>query len=825
MPESDPLPDGTSSSPFVSGDGRFVVFESNANNLVPGSPFAINNIFVRDQLAGHTEILDLSSLNPFVVQTSAISLDGRIVVITPLILGATTQPFVLDLQTDLLKPALPMPPDSATEEAKISADGRFVVLCSGAANLVPGDTNGFDDIYLIDRLQQTTERITLGVGATEPDDCSFSPAISADGSCISFLSHATNLVPGDTNSFADAFVFDARTNTIERVSVGSDQQEADDASQAADLSTDGRLVVFESAATNLVADDTNASRDIFVRDRITDTTSRASVASSGVQSNDCSDGPSISANGNLVAFSSRATNLSELSGFGQFDLYCHDRNTGQTSLLSIRNATGNHDSSRAHACNNGRYIAFESRASDLVAGDTNSTWDVVVKDLQHHSIECVSVDSAGTEGDLESRYAAISADGRYVVFRSAATNLIAGDTNNKADIFLRDRELGITERISVDSNGAEGNGECGLRCSISDDGMLVVFSSFSQNLVAGDLNGIEDIFLHDRSSGTTLRVNSGVARESNAASSEPRISGDGSQVVFRSLANNLVAGDNNGVEDIFLYDVGMAAVERVSLAHNGSQSNGGSFAPDLSQDGRVVLFGSVADNLVQGDTNGAFDLFLRDRVAGTTERVNLSDSGGESLFGAGFCATLSRDGTRVAFESRSEGLVPGDTNGRQDVFVRDLTLGTTSRVSLDVSGGELQRDSRLPSISGDGRQVAFDNNWDEVHPNDANTSRFDVFLHGPALTLEAEPASPSPGETLALSIWGGGTGQPAAFFLAGVNQSPVNLFLTVAFNDLDGVSTLSATVPSGLNGLVLQFQAYGIAANIVEASNELEVGF
>ncbi|HUE30371.1 MAG TPA: hypothetical protein VMR79_05815, partial [Verrucomicrobiae bacterium] len=311
--------------------------------------------------------------------------------------------------------------------------------------------------------------------------------------------------------------------------------------------------------------------------------------------------------------------------------------------------------------------------------------------------ERASVASDGrTEGNDASLGSAISADGRFVAFDSAASNLVVGDTNGAADVFVHDRQAGTTERVSVASAGTQGNGSSGLigfafPPALSADGRFVAFVSLASNLVAGDTNASTDVFVRDRLTGTTERVSvaSGGAG-GNAGSLGSALSADGRFVAFQSDASNLVAGDTNGVTDVFVRDRLTGMTERVSVASDETQGDGASTYPALSADGRFVAFQSDASNLVAGDTNGATDVFVRDRQTGTTERVSVASGGGTqgNRNSGGFFAfpALSADGRLVAFESDATNLVATDTNGATDVFVHDRLTGTTERVSV-ASGG------------------------------------------------------------------------------------------------------------------------------------------
>jgi Tol biopolymer transport system component len=322
----------------------------------------------------------------------------------------------------------------------ISPDGRFVGFASPASNLVPGDTNASDDIFVRDTLANTTTRVSFDSAGNEGNSESYNPSMSADGRFVAFNSDASNIVPGDTNNTDDIFVRDTLTNTTARASVDSTGNQGNNGSLFPSLSTNGRFVAFNSDASNLVPQDTNNEPDIFIRDLLTNTTIRLSVDSAGNQGNNGSLFPSISGDG--------------------------------------------------------RFVAFDSRASNIVPGDTNNTDDIFVRDTLTNTTARVSVDSAGNQGNSASGSPSISADGRFVAFESSASNLVPGDTNNTTDIFVRDTLTNTTARVSVGLAGNQGNSES-LAPSISADGQRVAFSSDATNLVPGDTNNISDVFVSD----------------------------------------------------------------------------------------------------------------------------------------------------------------------------------------------------------------------------------------------------------------------------------------------------------------------------------------
>jgi Tol biopolymer transport system component len=423
-----------------------------------------------------------------------------------------------------------------------------------------------------------------------------------------------------------------------RVSVDSAGSEANAISAGPSLSTDGNVVAFISNSSNLVANDTNGGADVFVHERSTGITERVSVDSSGGEGNSFSSIAALSADGNVVAFFSDASNLVAGDTNGLYDVFVHDRTTGLTERVSIDSSgaqangvSGLHGPPSVSA--DGRFVAFDSDATNLVANDTNGFTDVFVHDRRTGTTELVSVDSSGAPANSVSAWTSISVDGQIVAFNSDASNLVAGDTNGKWDIFVHDRATGTTERVSVRSNGSEANGDSGIP-ALSSDGRFVSFDGDASNLVVGDRNHCGDVFVHDRATGATERVSVDSSGAEGAKSSQfAAISGDGRFVTFSSLAANLVVGDTNGLCDIFVHDRASGLTERVSVDSAGAESDGESGdhdVPVISADGNVVAFGSAATNLVAGDTNGVVDVFAHERCSTPASWNN---------YGAGFPGT------------------------------------------------------------------------------------------------------------------------------------------------------------------------------------------
>jgi Tol biopolymer transport system component len=389
----------------------------------------------------------------------------------------------------------------------ISQDGRLVAFESDASNLVPGDTNGCSDIFIHDLLTGATGRVSVDSQGAQANGPSRIAAISADGRFVAFESDATNLVAGDTNGTTDVFVHDNQTGATTRVSVSSQGGEGDRWSGSPVISLDGRMVVFLSPATNLVAGDTNASIDVFLHDAQTGETSRMSVNSQGEEANQNCYSPAISADGKLVAFMSLATNLVQGDTNNRPDVFVHDPKTGATTRASVNSQGDQADGFSDHPAlsADGRMVAFDSAADNLVPGV--SSGGVFLHDRSSGETTFVSFNSDGDQAHGGTDYPAVSADGRFVVFRSDADNLAPCDANATSDIFVRDREGAETTRASVDSRGDESNNASGHVSyryrgpAISADGEFVAFDSLASNLVAGDTNATWDIFVHHRQDG------------------------------------------------------------------------------------------------------------------------------------------------------------------------------------------------------------------------------------------------------------------------------------------------------------------------------------
>jgi Dockerin type I domain len=398
-------------------------------------------------------------------------------------------------------------------------------------------------------------------------------------------------------------------------------------------------------------------------------TERISFAST-VEANGDSVRPSVSADGRFVAFESAANNLVPGDTNDKSDVFVVDRKTGTITRVSVAadGTEANDASFYGSISQDGRFVSFTSVASNLIPGVVGQ--QIYEKDLQTGAIELVSRSSSGTPGDDVSLFSSASADGRYVAFDSAASNLVAGDTNASYDAFVFDRIQHTTERVSVSSTGAQANGLSG-NPTVSADGRFVAFWSYASNLVPNDMNNTQDVFVRDRQTGTTERVSiASDGSEANALSYAPFISNDGNIVAFQSLASNLVPNDFNGSADAFVRDRAAGTTERVSLTSDGGEASA-FLETAMSADARFILFQSADPRLITGGSPGALNVVVHDRLTGVTEPYSLTNTGDFQNGYSAFGKISAADGRYMVFDSLSTNLVDGDLGGFWDVLLRD----------------------------------------------------------------------------------------------------------------------------------------------------------
>lgn len=564
----------------------------------------------------------------------------------------------------------------------------------------------------------TTTRVSVASDGSPANDSSHGGDLSGNGRYVTFYTKASNLVSGDTNGAYDVFVHDRHTGATSRVSVHSDGTQADGDSERPSLSGDGRYVVFESSASNLVADDTNGEEDVFVHDRGTGATTRVSVASGGAQGTGNSYASSISANGQYVAFSTVAANLMTNVFHRQLDpnrvtgrgIVVHDRQTGLTTAVGA----GHGPSISA----NGLFVAFHAGPEQLYFGpDTYSPerTEVFVHDRITATTTSVSKSSSGTPGDESSSYATISGDGRFVAFTSYASNLVAGDTNGTDDVFVHDRGMGTTSRASVSSDGTEADGGSSGP-SISADGRYLTFSSTATNLVAGDTSTYVNAFVHDRQLGATRQV--GVASdgtEGNSWTYANDLSDDGIHVSFDSWASNLVPGDTPHTADVFVHSAGahpVVSVGDVSVHEGDAGTAVATFTVSLSMPSTATVtvpYTTVAGTADAGDftaksgtvtfaagaTSGTVKVPLAGDTADEADEAFVlmlaSPAGAVIGDGTGAGTILDDDPPAVSGRRVAIGDVAvheGQAGGRSAVFTVSLSKASTSKVSVSFATSE-----------------------------------------------------------------------------------------------------------------------------------------
>jgi Tol biopolymer transport system component len=455
----------------------------------------------------------------------------------------------------------------------------------------------------------------------------------------------------------------------------------------------------------------------------------------------------------------------------------------------------------------GRYVVFQSFAEDIVTNDGNGASDVFRRDLQTGITELASFDEAtGTYAGSDG--ASVSADGRYVLFRSIRTGVPpAGDIHQ--GLFVRDMDADTTTRVDLTPGGGEPDpaGES-ISGTISADGRFVVFYSTADDLVADDGNNFSDVFVRDLMDETTTRVSVDTNGDDANGISEfaegdpPAISADGKYVAFNSDATDLTtAPDGNGTTDVFVRDLLSGTTTRTSVDTSGDDSDGFSFGPSLSADGRTIAFTSAASDLVAGDASEDRDVFVRDLDAGTTIRASV-DAGGGDADGPSVQAALSGDAAHIAFTSDATDLVSGDTNGFTDVFVRDLTVGSTARVSVDVLDRDANGFSDDPSLTGDGRYVAFTSRATNIAGKDANGFP-DVYVRAARLPVvqSIAPDTIGRGTTETFVVTGRNFAPDATVTARDAAGSPAGLSVdAVQVNsetELEVTITVAGSVPTG----------------------------
>jgi Tol biopolymer transport system component len=789
-----------SDMPSISADGRYVAFRSSASNLVSEDTNGVSDIFVVDRQTGFVERVSVAS-------------DG-------------TQG------------------NDDSDWPTLSADGRFVAFTSRANNLVAGDTNFRADVFVFDRQHHTIERVSVNSSGVQGNGDSGAAAISADGRWVAFQSDAANLVPDDTNNGLDVFLFDRQERIQTRVSVAAPGALGAGYGQFPEISADGRWIAFTSISS-LVPEDENGVTDVYIFDRFTQTLERVSTAPDGTELDCPCYGPTLSADGRFVAFGSLEGNTYVVDRNEQTIGLVNAPFV--PTVVTIDSATVAHNGITGVMYNHTRFkgavVGHVRTKNSLYVNNRDETgtrsdisWDV--KSLGYNLVEqsgfSMGLPSDRVDPFSDKRLGPLQANGgptwtHALLIGSPAIDAAdptafpavdqrgvlrprEGDglSGSRADIgafeFWHQSLAGVVYH-DVNGNGVRDESEPGLagwlvyldldaddllgagepwsvtrsddfttpaivetgrfsfadvepgfhrvrivgeagwretpstlrrysakggsdlyyvpQLTISGDESTLAFLSTGR-LTADDTDELVDLYLVDRLTGFTERI--GVAGSEYGASTYPALNGDARFVAFSSVASHLVPGDTNDAEDVFLFDRLEVAMERISVAVDGVQGNSDSRVPALSADGRFVAFVSSASNLVPGDFNGSADVFVVDRRDRTIQRVSISGDGLESNADSDW-PSISADGRFVAFKSWASNLVPGDTNDAADVFVYDRHTGAIDRVSIASDGTQANGSSGTGqhAISANGRFVVFVSEASNLVVDDNNLQQ-DVFV-------------------------------------------------------------------------------------------------
>jgi Tol biopolymer transport system component len=716
---------GASSHPSISADGQLVAFTSTAENLVPNDADNAADAFVYNRSTGSVTLV-------------SVGLNGQAA-------GVTAAPV-------------------------ISPDGRYVVFESTANGQYVSGASG-DQLYLRDLSTGTTSLLTASVtGSGGGNRASFDPIFSADSHHLAFLSGADNLLTGYTYDHTvyqvdDIFERDLTTGATTLVTASLDGTAGTNGAYGGyGLSADGRYVAFQSSASNLVALSNSGIEQVYVRDTVAGVTTMVSVdltgqAGAGGHNELNTDSQVISGDGRYVAFHSNASDLvsGPLNGEGSF---LRDLRTGTTVLVSASAVTGagvNAGGSEVLSPD-GRYVAFATTDPNVVSPPTTHT-NVYVRDIQTGALTLASVNAAGTgEGNANSGVdtfydfpggLSFSPDGQYLAFRSRATNLTAGVVSGSANLYLRDLDTGATQLATPDTAGTDGGNADSDSAVFSGDGRVVAFESTAGNLVAGDNNGQQDVFVRDIAAGATALASSRsplmpAAYPTNYGGTlnQSSVSSDGRYVAFTSyvfygvttspLAPGVTFSSTFSMDHVFVRDRQTGAVKVVDLDSTGTAVGG--FNPVITPDGRYVAFFGYTNLLPSGVATTDphdWEIYVRDLQTNTTSVVSLTPDGTHDAPVDGTDLAISSDGRYVAWTSTDVGAVTGTVSGSpgnyHTIFLRDTQTGTNYLVSHDAANdGQVSGNSQHLSLSSNGQFVAFTSTASNLTANDTN-NKPDVF--------------------------------------------------------------------------------------------------
>jgi Tol biopolymer transport system component len=608
----------------------------------------------------------------------------------------------------------------------LTPDGRYVLFASRANNLVLSGTNSpflnqvppKINVFLRDRITGTTTLVSVNMTGTGPGNGDSIPtALSTNGQFALFESAASDLVPGDTNNATDIFLRDLVHGTNQLVSVNTNGSIGNGASWESVMTPDGRYVAFASLANRLAPNDNNQIQDIFVRYTQAGVTVLASPGAAAASASyvSSSDSPQITPDGRYVVFRSSAIKLVYPGSSVVNEIYVRDLGLNTTTLVST-NAhnvlSGTPYSYNQVISDDGQHVAFESSVSRV---------GIIQRyNLQTGFTDIIYTNGVGTYAYNHFRTVDMTPDGRFVTFIG---NTDTSGTNSS--VFVWDAQTGMAILVSTNLNGVvPANSVCDYP-TIDPSGRWIAFLSTATNLTTNIVAGDFHLYVHDSLTGTTTLVDAGASGAGLAKDilSAPRLTPDGRFLAFDCSDADLVANDNNRAFDVFVTDLIAGTNDLISVRQSmlPSQTSGGAtLGPvySVSSDGRYLAFSATGVGLLAGGyTNVNRGVFVRDELNGTNVLVSVDTNGLGGADGWSFDPSISGDGLYVAFTSRADNLVAGDSNNLLDVFVRDLQSGTTTLVSMNYTGtGSGTGASYSPTISTDGRYVLFHSTAYDLFP-------------------------------------------------------------------------------------------------------------
>jgi Tol biopolymer transport system component len=672
---------GSSSAPRVSADGRFVLFTSSANDLTLGDNGYLSlDVFLRDRASNAT----------YLVSANLSGTGGG---------------------------------NDHSMYGGVSTNGRYVVFESAATDLVAGDTNTNNDIFVRDLLLGTTTLVSVGIGGQPANGASSEAVMTPDGRYVAFISSASNLVAGDTNRIDDVFVRDLVAGTTRLVSVGATQVGAVMGSPV--ITPDGRYVAFFSTARGLVAAvPTSSQGEIYLCDLVSQTTTWASITAAVLASsylglaNPPSTHPALSDDGRFVAFKTGWTNglvAPPAPGQAAAMVFIFDTTTATDTIVATNGFppwVQNDDVYGPEMTPDGRFVAFGQE--EVINGVTNASlqlWDSLAGS---NTLVSVNLNGQVSSNSL-SHSPALSPDGRFVAFVSNATNLVSNVVSNGFHIYLRDMQSNTTFLVDADTNGIGSTDFEGAVPSLTADGTFVAFSGLDGKLVATDNNKALDVFLRNTTNSTTELVSqrnpavNTISGNGVSLYSQFSLSDDGRRITFVSHASDLVPNDTNATMDVFVRDLVTASNLLVSIGTNGSARPGGSSSPVISGDGRFVAFVSTATNvapLPSFASSQLANIYLWDLQTRSNILVTLNASRTQSGNSDSSSPRISQDGRYIAYST-----IASNLGGPAGVYRYDASLRTNVYLPSSVT-------NLPPSMSRDGRFVAYPLSSQQVRVRD-----------------------------------------------------------------------------------------------------------